>query len=111
MVAELGGRDVKRKLRVLRVLGKGDEQLFREVKEPLHLVLERFVSLDPLLLHLLHLLCVKHVVHHRGGRDQFVVSSERLRLLLVISNESLRLLLVIMVGGFNVVIVISHHDW
>jgi hypothetical protein len=48
VIAEIGGRYVILKLRALRVLGEGDEQLFREVKEPLQLVLELFVSLEPL---------------------------------------------------------------
>ena len=43
VVAELDGRDVILELRALRVLGEGDESIFREVEEPTHLVLERFV--------------------------------------------------------------------
>jgi hypothetical protein len=97
VIAEIGGRYVILKLRALRVLGEGDEQLFREVKEPLQLVLELFVSLEPFLLHLLRRLCVKHV--GEAGRNQVIVSSERLRLLLVV-----------MVGGFSVAAVVGAED-
>jgi hypothetical protein len=65
----------------------------------LQLVLELFVSLEPFLLHLLRRLCVKHVDYHRAGRNQVIVSSERLRLLLVV-----------MVGGFSVTAVVGAED-
>jgi hypothetical protein len=67
----------------------------REVEEPLRLIREHVVSLLAVLPRLLPPFCFKRVAHHRGGSDQVVVSSERLRLLLVISSERLRLLLVI----------------
>jgi hypothetical protein len=63
------------------------------------LCFELFVSLEPFLLHLLRRLCVKHVDYHRAGRNQVIVSSERLRLLLVV-----------MVGGFSVTAVVGAED-
>jgi hypothetical protein len=72
-------------------------------------VLELLVSLEPFLLYLLRRLSVKHV--GEAGRNQVIVNSERLRLLLVVMvGGFLRLLLVVMVGGFNVAAVVGAED-